>query len=190
MASELELNDFLKSVEKRAFKRMLYQVRDTDAALDIVQDSMMKLCSSYSDKPPTELPMLFQRILSNTMLDWFRRQKTRKSLLLNFSDFSSKSDAGEDFDVLEVLEGLGSLNHDAAGAEDSLSGKQTLAIIEKELEKLSPRQRQAFLLRYWEEMDVNETAEIMQCSTGSVKTHCSRAVATLVKALQALGIRP
>ena len=70
MASELELNDFLKSVEKRAFKRMLYQVRDTEAALDIVQDSMMKLCSSYSDKPLTELPMLFQRILSNTMLDW------------------------------------------------------------------------------------------------------------------------
>lgn len=190
MASELELNDFLKSVEKRAFKRMLYQVRDTEAALDIVQDSMMKLCSSYSDKPLTELPMLFQRILSNTMLDWFRRQKTKKSFLLNFSDFSKNAHEDEDFDVLEVLEGLGALEHSQNGAEQNLSQKQTLALIEKELEKLSPRQRQAFLLRYWEEMDVNETAEIMQCTAGSVKTHCSRAVATLVQALQALGIRP
>ena len=190
MASEQELNDFLKSVEKRAFKRMLYQVRDTDAALDIVQDSMMKLCQSYGDKPLAELPMLFQRILSNSMLDWFRRQKTKKSVLLNFSDFSSKSDEAEDFDVLEILEGLGSLSHDTAGVEEGLSSKQTLVIIEKELEKLSPRQRQAFLLRYWEEMDVNETAEIMQCTAGSVKTHCSRAVASLAQGLKALGIRP
>lgn len=190
MASELELNDFLKSVEKRAFKRMLYQVRDTEAALDIVQDSMMKLCSSYSDKPLTELPLLFQRILSNTMLDWFRRQKTKKSFLLNFSDFNKNAHEDEDFDVLEVLEGLGALEHSQNGTEQDLSQKQTLVIIGKELEKLSPRQRQAFLLRYWEEMDVNETAEIMQCTAGSVKTHCSRAVATLAQALQALGIRP
>ena len=102
MATEQELSDFLKSVEKRAFKRSVYHVRDEEAALDIVQDSMMKLAEHYGDKPPNELPMLFQRILSNCTLDWFRRQKTRNALFSNLSDFESASDDG-DFDLLETF---------------------------------------------------------------------------------------
>ena len=102
MATEQELSDFLKGVEKRAFKRSVYHVRNDEAALDIVQDSMMKLAEHYGDKPPEELPMLFQRILSNCTLDWFRRQKTRNALFSNMSDFEV---AGEDgnFDILETL---------------------------------------------------------------------------------------
>ena len=98
MATEKELSDFLKSVEKRAFKRSVYHVRNDEAALDIVQDSMMKLVEHYSHKPPDELPMLFQRILSNTTLDWFRRQKTRNALFSNLGDFESCTDDGE-FDL-------------------------------------------------------------------------------------------
>ena len=102
MASDKELSDFLVGIEKRAFKRTVFHVRDDESALDIVQDSMMKLAEHYGDKPVTELPMLFQRILSNTTLDWFRRQKTRKALFSNFSDFGT--DQGDDeFDVLDVL---------------------------------------------------------------------------------------
>ncbi|TBR15934.1 MAG: hypothetical protein EPO57_10325, partial [Chitinophagaceae bacterium] len=74
---EEELNEFLKSVERRAFKRTVYAVRDEEAALDIVQDAMIRLTQSYSDRPSNEWPMLFQRILSNATLDWFRRQKVR-----------------------------------------------------------------------------------------------------------------
>ena len=103
MATEQELSDFLKGVEKRAFKRSVYHVRNDEAALDIVQDSMMKLAEHYGDKPPEELPMLFQRILSNCTLDWFRRQKTRNALFSNMRDFEV---AGEDgnFDILETYE--------------------------------------------------------------------------------------
>ena len=104
MATEQELSDFLKSVEKRAFKRTVYHVRDEDAALDIVQDSMMKLAEHYGDKPPAELPLLFQRILSNSTLDWFRRQKTRNALFSNMSDFESPDGDG-DFDLLEAFAG-------------------------------------------------------------------------------------
>ena len=92
LASDKELSDFLAGIEKRAFKRTVFHVRDDESALDIVQDSMMKLAEHYGDKPVTELPMLFQRILSNTTLDWFRRQKTRKALFSNFSDFGSGQD--------------------------------------------------------------------------------------------------
>jgi RNA polymerase sigma-70 factor (ECF subfamily) len=188
LASESELTQFLKSVEKRAFKRSLYHVRDEDAALDIVQDSMMKLAEHYGDKPANELPMLFQRILSNTTLDWFRRQKTKNALFSNFSQFDTE-DSTEEFDLLEthhVSEG----NEQIESAQRTIERHQSIREIESEIQKLPARQREAFLLRYWEELDVAETAAVMGCSEGSVKTHCSRAVQALDKALKAKGITP
>ena len=188
MATERELSDFLKSVEKRAFKRSVYHVRDEEAALDIVQDSMMKLAEHYGDKPADELPMLFQRILSNCTLDWFRRQKTRNALFSNMGDFESDSDEG-DFDLLETF-ALQDGSQQSESAEDAIRRAQILREIEAEIEELPPRQREAFLLRYWEDMDVAETAATMGCSEGSVKTHCSRAVQALSKALKAKGFQP
>jgi RNA polymerase sigma-70 factor, ECF subfamily len=187
LATDQELSDFLKSVEKRAFKRSVYHVRDDEAALDIVQDSMIKLAEHYGDKPSAELPMLFQRILSNTTLDWFRRQKTRKALFSNLSDFESASDEA-DFDLLETLEELDN-SEKTESAEDSTSRAQILRQIEAGIQELPGRQREAFLMRYWEEMDVAETAVAMGCSEGSVKTHCSRAVQALSKLLKAKGIQ-
>jgi RNA polymerase sigma-70 factor (ECF subfamily) len=187
LATERELSDFLKSVEKRAFKRSVYHVRDEQAALDIVQDSMMKLAEHYGDKPPAELPMLFQRILSNCTLDWFRRQKTRNALFSNLSDFESASEDG-DFDLLETYEVLDN-SQQTESAEDATRRAQILREIESEIQALPARQREAFLMRYWEDMDVAETAAAMGCSEGSVKTHCSRAVQALSKALKAKGLQ-
>ena len=188
MASDKELSDFLKSVEKRAFKRVAYAVRDEDAALDIVQDSMIRLAEKYIDRPPAELPLLFQRILSNATMDWFRRLKVRNAHVRNFSDFESSDEDG-DFNILETLEALdGSSSTESAA--DSVSRAQILLLIEAQVAQLPGRQREAFLLRYWEELDVAETAQVMGCSEGSVKTHCSRAVHALAKALQAKGIAP
>ena len=187
MATEQELSEFLKSVERRACKRSVYHVRDEEAALDIVQDSMMKLAEHYAEKPPAELPMLFQRILSNCTLDWFRRNKTRKALFSNLSDFESAGEDG-DFDVLETLAVVeGSERNESA--QTTVERGQIFKEIEIEIQELPGRQREAFLMRYWEEMDVAETAAAMGCSEGSVKTHCSRAVLALSKALRAKGIQ-
>src|SRR6478735_8709407 len=103
LASDKELSDFLKSVDKRAFKRALYAVRDEDAALDIVQDTMIRLSEKYADRPAAELPLLFQRILSNATMDWFRRQKVKNQVVRNFSEFESDGEGG-DFDLLETLQ--------------------------------------------------------------------------------------
>lgn len=188
MATDKELSDFLKSVEKRAFKRTAYAVRNDESALDIVQDSMIRLAEKYADRPSAELPLLFQRILSNATMDWFRRQRVRNAVVQNFSDFESDGDGG-DFDLLESLEtSEGSMG--AESAADSVSRAQMLVLIEGEVSQLPLRQREAFLLRYWEELDVAETAVVMGCSEGSVKTHCSRAVHALAKALKAKGITP
>jgi RNA polymerase sigma-70 factor (ECF subfamily) len=186
LATEQELSDFLKSVEKRAFKRSVYHVRDEDSALDIVQDSMMKLAEHYGDKPAAELPMLFQRILVNCTLDWFRRSKSRNALFSNLSDFESPGDDG-DFDLLENHESIEELQR-TESAEDATRRAQIFREIETEVQQLPGRQREAFLMRYWEELDVSETAASMGCSEGSVKTHCSRAVLALSRALRAKGI--
>lgn len=185
MATDKELSDFLKSIEKRAFKRTVYAVRSDDAALDIVQDAMIRLAEKYADRPAAELPLVFQRILSNATMDWFRREKVRGAVMQNLSDF--EGDDGEEFDLLETLHAL----EDTLGTEsasDAVSRAQILQMIDQEVAELPARQREAFLLRYWEEFDVSETAAVMGCSEGSVKTHCSRAVHALAKALKAKGI--
>jgi RNA polymerase sigma-70 factor (ECF subfamily) len=186
LAAEKELSDFLKSVEKRAFKRTLYAVRNEDAALDIVQDAMIRLAEKYADRPPAEWPLVFQRILSNATMDWFRRQKVRNAVMQNLSDFESSDDDG-DFDLLETLQTVdGSMGSESAA--ETVSRNQILGAIELAIVELPARQREAFLLRYWEEFDVAETAAVMGCSEGSVKTHCSRAVHALAKALRTKGI--
>jgi RNA polymerase sigma-70 factor (ECF subfamily) len=186
LSTRQELSDFLASVEKRAFKQAVYAVRDDEAALDIVQDSMMKLAESYSERPATEFPMLFQRILQNNIRDWYRRQKVRNTWTSVFSSFGSK-DEDDDFDILESIkaENTGSIPVSPA---DQLEQSQVLAAIEEAIQRLPGRQREAFMLRYWEELDVAETAAAMGCSEGSVKTHCSRAVDSLSKLLKAKGI--
>jgi|ERR1700674_452039 len=186
LATYNELSAFLAEVERRAYKQTLFAVRDEQAALDIVQESMLKLTEKYSAKPVHELPMLFQRIMQNTMRDYFRRQKVRNAWTTLTSALSPSQD-GEEHDFLETFQVEESSNVSASPAKQ-FEQTQTMAIIEEMIESLPARQREAFLLRYWEELDVNETAVAMGCSEGSVKTHCSRAVHALAEKLRARGI--
>lgn len=145
----------------------------------------MKLAEKYASRPVEELPMLFQRILQNTLRDYFRRQKVRNLWTTQVSSLSSTDD--EDHDPLETLQ-VDSNSNPQGAPSDQLQQSQTLEIIEKALQKLPHRQRQAFLLRYWEELDVAEAAAIMGCSEGSVKTHCSRATHALAELLKDKGV--
>src|SRR5512137_383153 len=186
MASAEELATFLASVERRAFKQAQFAVRDADAALDIVQDAMLKLAENYGERPAGELPLLFTRILQNTIHDFFRRQKVRSTWVTLFSALGGRNDE-DDSDPMETLEALAG-SDEAESAADKVERAQVIGIIEEEVSRLPARQREAFLMRYWEEMDVAETAAAMGCSEGSVKTHCSRATHALAKALRARGI--
>ena len=173
-------------MERRAFKQAMFAVRDEEAALDIVQDSMLKLAEKYGDRPDSEFPMLFQRILQNTIRDYYRRSKVRSMWTTVLSAFSRDDD--DEHDPLETLETEESSKF-SASPESQFQQAQTLSVIEQEISKLPARQREAFLMRYWEDMDVAETAAAMGCSEGSVKTHCSRATHALAAALSAKGIK-
>lgn len=187
LASRIELSEFLASVERRAYKQAQFAVRDDHVALDIVQDAMMKLAEKYGDKPANELPMLFQRILQNTIRDYYRRQKVRSMWTTLMSSLLPPHDDSE-HDPLDSLQDENN-NSQSPRPETSLEQSQLLALIENELVKLPARQREAFLLRYWEDLDTAETAKAMGCSEGSVKTHCSRATHTLAAALNAQGVK-
>jgi RNA polymerase sigma-70 factor (ECF subfamily) len=186
MATRNELSDFLAATERRAFKQALFAVRNEESALDIVQDAMLKLSERYGDRPAEELPPLFQRILQNTIKDYYRRQKVRSTWVTLLSSLGGDS-GDEEIDPLDTL-----LVDDASSANETPHGKllqtQVIAIIEQEIGKLPLRQRQAFLMRYWEDMDIADTAIAMGCSQGSVKTHCSRATQTLAAALRVRGV--
>jgi RNA polymerase sigma-70 factor (ECF subfamily) len=186
LASRNELSELLASVERRAYKQALFAVRDEHTALDIVQDAMLKLAEKYGDKPVAELPMLFQRILQNTIRDYYRRQKVR-SLWTSLMSSLIPTHQEDDFDPLESLQDDDN-NSQAAKPDAALEQTQLIDIIETELRKLPARQREAFLLRYWEDMDTAETAATMGCSEGSVKTHCSRATHALAAALKTKGV--
>lgn len=188
LASHQEISGFLAEVERRAFKQALFAVRDEDAALDIVQDAMLKLTDKYAGKPREELPMLFQRILQNTIHDHFRRQKVRSTWTVLLSAFGDKGEKDDDYDPLETLAAKSDSNATVDPAVQ-FEQAQVVGIIEQALARLPARQREAFLLRYWEELDVAETAAAMGCSQGSVKTHCSRAVHALAEMLKLKGVR-
>ena len=187
LASRSELSAFLEGVERRAFKQAVFAVRDEDAALDIVQDAMLRLAEKYGHRPGAELPLLFHRIMQNAIRDWYRRQKVRSLWTTLFSSLGAGRGEEDDRDPLETLEAADGSNVEESPAVQ-VERSQVLEIIEQELARLPPRQREAFIMRYWEELDVAETARAMGCSEGSVKTHCSRATHALASALKAKGI--
>ena len=147
----------------------------------------MRLAERYGDRSPDELPPLFQRILQNAIRDWFRRQKVRSTWTTLLSALAPGRGEEDDQDPLDTLPEAGDANREES-PHDQLERSQVVEIIEKEISRLPQRQREAFLMRYWEELDVAETAKAMGCSEGSVKTHCSRAAHALATALRARGV--
>ncbi|MCZ6888001.1 MAG: RNA polymerase sigma factor [Gammaproteobacteria bacterium] len=173
--SAVELNRFLMSVERRAFRMAQIAVRDVDEAMDIVQDTMMTLARKYGNKPESEWKPLFYRILQNRITDSHRRSTVKKRI---FSIFRPSGDE-EGLDPIESAPGMY-----ADEPDFRLEMARTTERLEAAIAELPRRQQQAFLLRTYDGMDVRDTARAMKCSQGSVKTHFSRAVHKLREVLE------
>jgi len=164
-----DLDAFLRDVEASAFRIALVSVRDRDEALDIVQDAMLKLASRYARRPAEEWRPLFYRILKNRIRDWGRRRAVSRKVLSFFG-----GQEGEQADPVVV----------AAGPEGDdprvrAESGEAMAALEAALGTLPTRQREVFMLRTFESMDVAQTALALGISDGSIKTHYSRAVSRL-----------
>lgn len=178
MSKPTELNQFLAGVEKRAYAMAMVSIKNPDDSLDIVQDVMLTLARKYADKSPDDWRPLFYRILRNRIIDFHRANTTRNRW---FGWLGRRDDEDETVDPLEQVAGL---EQDTPEHQHSMSrAREQLNIA---IGELPDRQREAFMLRAWEGLDVRETARAMGCSQGSVKTHYSRAVHTLRVQLEAL----
>lgn len=168
------LERFLRDVERRALRMAELACGNRDNALDLVQDAMFGFVRHYSAKPPDDWAPLFYRVLDSRLNDWHRRQRVRGRWIFSFA-------RDDDEDLLDPLEAIA----DAAepGPFGRLADGEASAVLETALRELPLRQRQAFLLRIWEGLDVAATATAMRCSDGSVKTHLSRALIRLRRRL-------
>jgi len=171
---EVALDRFLKTLERRALRMAELATGSREEALDLVQDAMFGFVRHYADKPETEWTPLFYRVLDNRLNDWHRRRRVR----LRWTD-SAARDSGEDADPLDRV-----ADPADPGPLLRLAGTQAARALDAALRALPLRQRQTFLLRVWEGFDVATTAAAMRCSQGSVKTHLSRALAALRRALE------
>jgi RNA polymerase sigma-70 factor (ECF subfamily) len=174
LQGEAKLNRFFADVEKRALRIAEISIRDRDEALDLVQDAMIRLARNYASKPADELAPLFYRILQNRIRDWQRRQAVRSRVMVWFGR------GNEDIDYDPVAAAP-----DPAGRapDEELESDEAMAGLEDALARLPARQREAFMLRTFEGLNVAGTAAAMGCSEGSVKTHYSRAVHSLRETL-------
>ena len=167
-----ELDKFLAEIERRAFRMAQVALRDPDDALDVVQDAMLKLARSYATRPSGEWRPLFYRILENGIRDLQRRRSVRKRFMTWLP--GSKEDPDN-----EAQDPLDNVADSGLAVPERLMQDQAMEKLETSLRELPARQREAFMLRNFEGLDVAETATAMGCSVGSVKTHYSRAVHTL-----------
>ncbi len=166
LESRAEMEAFLRDVETRAFRIAVVSTRDADEALDIVQDAMISLARSYADRSAEEWRPLFYRILKNRIRDWQRRRIVRGRVMSFFG-----GQEGEEYDHIAQAPGPSSEN-----PTEALARSDAMDALEQALRDLPRRQREAFMLRNFEGLDVAKTATAMGCSDGSVKTHYSRAV--------------
>jgi RNA polymerase sigma-70 factor (ECF subfamily) len=165
------LNRFLAEVEKRAFRMARIALRHDEDALDAVQDAMLKLAQRYASRDPGQWPALFFRILQNRVRDMQRRRMVRGRVMALLP--WRRGDAQDPPDPVSEAADPG------PGPAAQVEGSVLMAQLEDALRELPARQREAFLLRSVEGLDVAETAAAMGCSDGSVKTHYFRALQSL-----------
>ncbi len=165
------LNQFLASVELKAYKIAQAGLRHQDDALDAVQDAMLQLARAYSNRPEEEWKPLFYRILENRIRD-MQRRRTVRGRVMAWMPFRRDED-DEDNDPIAQAP-----SNDLP-AVARLEIDEAMVALDAALEQLPQRQRQAFLLRNLEGLDVAQTAQSMGCSEGSVKTHYFRALQAL-----------
>lgn len=165
------LNAFLLQAQGRALRVAEIATRSRDDALDVVQDAMLHLARSYGRRPPGEWAPLFHRILENKIRDWQRRQGVRNRF------FFWRSEREDDEDAPTMEERAPDLA--IPDSTERLMQDEAMARLKIALVELPERQRQAFVLRVWDGLSTEETAQVMGCSDGSVKTHLARALSNL-----------
>jgi len=166
--AESRLKNFIQDVTGRALVMMESATQGQHGiAMDLVQEAFISLHKSYAEKSTEEWYPLFYTILNNKLQDW-RRKEARRNQPFSFFKKVSLDDDEVEFDNL--------VDESTPSPLEFLDQAVTAEEIQEAIAKLPVRQQQAFMLRAWEGFDTQTTAQIMNCTEGSVKTHYHRAI--------------
>lgn len=138
---------------KEKYYRLAYSyVKNTDDALDIVQESIYKAITSLDKiQNPEYIKTWFYRIVINTSLDFLRKQKKI------------------------VIADAGTLEFYSPGANDNYKDLD----LQKALDNLPPNYRSIIVLRYFEDLKIEEIADILELNVNTVKTRLYSALKKL-----------
>lgn len=184
-AGDTELALALKRGEAAAFEELVrrYQGRvfavsyrlcgNREDALDVAQEALFKAYSKIDAWQPTGgfLPWLL-RLTSNQAIDHLRRRKRQRTERLDESFVPDTEGAAVEPVTLST--------------EAAVRGSEIEARIQKALPVLSESQRSVFVLRHYQGLQLNEIADELGCTVGSVKVHLFRALKKLREQLKDL----
>jgi RNA polymerase sigma-70 factor (ECF subfamily) len=179
-----ELDQFLASIEKRAFRMAMLALHNEADALDVVQEAMIKLVKRYADRSADEWKPLFLKILENRITDWHRKNTLQRKFFFWRQDLAADEHHTEN--LTELDDSIMSNQGDAPF--EQIVGEQMSSLFMKTIEQLPLKQQQCFLLRSWEGLSVNETASALGMSENTVKTHYFRAIQKLREDHLAYGV--
>ena len=179
-STDLTMEEFLVEIEKKAYRMIVISIGDHGDAMDILQECMIKLVTKYGQHPSEQWKPLFYRILHNKITDWHRHQKVKNLLFFWKADTQDDNDSNGN-----QIENIADNYSGQKSPMEALEQSQLHQTVIDALSGLSVKQQECFLLRSWEGLSVADTAHIMGCSQGSVKTHYSRAVAKIKQSLEA-----
>ena len=170
---ERQLERFLYDIRSKTLAFAVFRMKDEEAALDILQETMMGFVKSAPRYKEEAWTNLFYKILTRRITDWQRKRTWRRKLrhILPLSHLS-KEDSDDNLYTHEYNTASNSVESEHAATE--LSSQ-----FEAVLQSLPARQQDAYLLRQWQGFSIKETAMMMQCSESSVKTHLFRAMKRL-----------
>lgn len=168
-----DLENFLITIERRAFRIAQLATKCEADALDIVQDAMFKLVSKYQHRPAEEWKPLFFKILESRIMDWHRKQTLRKKLFFwktDHQELDTESSSNEQYETYTI---------ELANPENEIMSEQLGKHLLGCIAALPVQQQQCFILRSWEGFSITETALAMNLNENSVKTHYARALTKL-----------
>lgn len=129
---------------------------DEAYAEDVVQTTLTRLYLSWPRVRRAASPLAYARTcLTHAFIDEARRAHRRRETVV------------ADPTVVDTEPTVGDVDVDAR------------EVVRAALGSLGPRQRAVVVLRHWHDLDVAETARILGCSTGTVKSQNARALAHL-----------
>ena len=142
-------NEIVKDYSERVYWHVRRFVNNHEDADDLVQDIFLKIWTALpSFRGEAQLYTWVWRIATNETLNWLRRERVRAAL--RFTSVDAEMERRID-------------------ADPYFNGEAAERALSKAVAKLPEKQRQVFILRYYDEMPYEQMSEILDTSVGALK---------------------